>query len=215
MAAGTPPPCPTRATEAHPTEFETSLPGTINSHLDRSATCPSLDSQNCPGRCLKHFMSPSSDVVGGDTDPVAIQGYHCLCSTLILVSLYSLASLPTRAPPANDQAYILSVSSFEPADGARTLPRLTEKITQARLLNVRYDRNLTTIRREDGFERRTCIRCKRCGLTVAYQLDQSQFTQKGVQADQVIYVLPGGLVPTAEMTAGERPQQAPWMPENV
>lgn len=46
------------------------------------------------------------------TAPLPIHTYHCLCSTLLLATPYHLSSLPTRAPPARDQARILPLPRF-------------------------------------------------------------------------------------------------------
>lgn len=46
------------------------------------------------------------------TAPLPIHTYHCLCSTLLLATPYLLSSLPTRAPPARDQARILPLPRF-------------------------------------------------------------------------------------------------------
>ena len=61
------------------------------------------------------------------------------------------------------------------------------------------------IRREDGFEKRILLRCQRCDLIVGYRLDQAHFEQiRGdVKADEVVYILPGGLMSTEEINAGE------------
>lgn len=41
------------------------------------------------------------------SDPSKIHTYHCLCSTLLLATPYQLSTLPRRAPPSLDRAYIL------------------------------------------------------------------------------------------------------------
>lgn len=63
------------------------------------------------------------------------------------------------------------------------------------------------IRREDGFEKRTLLRCGRCKLVVGYSLSPSE--DSGSQARQT-YLLPGGLVSTADMATGAAAETPPW-----
>lgn len=57
---------------------------------------------------------------------------------------------------------------------------------------------------EDGFEKRSFAKCRRCDLKIGYWLDKSQFSdgENGVRSD-VLYVLPGGLMSTEDMKAGK------------
>ena len=59
-----------------------------------------------------------------------------------------------------------------------------------------------------GFEKRYLQRCGRCGVVVGYQLDGGQFEGadgeggKGRRED-VVYLLPGGVMTTGEMMEGK------------
>lgn len=116
--------------------------------------------------------------------------YHCLCTTLILTTSHPLSSLPIRAPPALDKATVLSLPSGQ---------------GHSVLRNVTLERQVIVIRREDGFEKRILLRCQRCELIVGYRLDQAHFEHGhgGVKADEVVYILPGGLMSTEEMNVGK------------
>ena len=75
------------------------------------------------------------------------------------------------------------------------------------------DKKVTIVRKEDGFEKRICWRCERCGVIVGYEL-QTQ-TQGGEAMDldggekgkgkeegyqgKVVYLLPGGVQSTDVM----------------
>jgi hypothetical protein len=73
------------------------------------------------------------------------------------------------------------------------------------LLGTTIDRNAIIIRGEEGFEKRYLQKCGRCSLTVGYQLDKSQYEgEKELgRRDDVVYLLPGGLMTTEEMVAGK------------
>ncbi|KAG0649330.1 hypothetical protein D0Z07_4134 [Hyphodiscus hymeniophilus] len=47
--------------------------------------------------------------------PPKIQTYHCICTSLLLASTHTLSTLPRRAPPSLDGAYILPVPSHAPS----------------------------------------------------------------------------------------------------
>ncbi|MCJ1370616.1 hypothetical protein MMC20_001829 [Loxospora ochrophaea] len=49
-----------------------------------------------------------------------IHTYHCLCSHLLLATLYPLSSLPRRGPPALDKAYILPLPAPPSASSSAT-----------------------------------------------------------------------------------------------
>lgn len=76
----------------------------------------------------------------------------------------------------------------------------------AKLLNTVADSKPTVIRRDDGLEKRYMHKCGRCDLTLAYQLDKSQFEgaepESGPRLD-VVYVFPGGLMSTEDMKKGK------------
>ena len=48
-------------------------------------------------------------------------------------------------------------------------------------------------------------RCGRCATTVGYQLDKSQFPgeKEDGRKEDVVYILPGGLMTTDEMASGK------------
>ena len=76
------------------------------------------------------------------------------------------------------------------------------------------DQNPMIIRREDGFEKRTLVRCERCRLTVAYRLDADHFEDSEREAGQdTLYVLPGALVDTEGMMADKTPEVPTWAKE--
>lgn len=134
-----------------------------------------------------------------DTD--APYTYHCVCTTLLLVLGHPFEDLPTRSVPAQDEAVIVVLSDpVSVATGHNYL---------AQLHNTTRDPAPIVIRREDGFEKRTLIRCRRCDLPIAYQLDQSSFAEPS-RAQQVIYVLPGAVMSTTEMKSGKMPTQPKW-----
>jgi hypothetical protein len=149
------------------------------------------------------------------TDPPSaeVNTYHCICSTLILASTHSLTSLPSRAPPAQDQAIILPLPPHTEVDseGHHQIP--VETSGYSVLFNTTEDRKAIVVRREDGFEIRTLVRCSRCNLVIGYKLDESQFTDSDVKADEVMYVLPGGLASTRDMKEGTVPSIPDWATE--
>ncbi|EON66084.1 hypothetical protein W97_05327 [Coniosporium apollinis CBS 100218] len=83
----------------------------------------------------------------------------------------------------------------------------------ALLLSTVLDRKPVVVTRADGFEKRYLQRCRRCRLVVGYQLDQAQFADAPVatvgmesglgRREDVIYLLPGGLLSTEDMAAGK------------
>src|SRR2546421_9913140 len=50
--------------------------------------------------------TPTPDPIPTATQP-QINPYHCICSTLLLVTTHNLSLLPRRAEPALDKAFIL------------------------------------------------------------------------------------------------------------
>jgi hypothetical protein len=128
--------------------------------------------------------------------------WHCLCSTLVLVTQYELEQLPKRASPGQDSAIILPVSINESEQ--------TDSPMSA-LHNLLQDRKPIIVRREDGFEKRAPLRCTRCKLIVAYKvLDAS-----GTANTERIFFLPGGLMTTEDMKLGKVPQPPAWATESV
>lgn len=127
------------------------------------------------------------------------QTYHCICSTLILATKYDIEALPTRKEPAHDQAIILPLST-ENGQGPPT----------STLHNLLPDATPLIVRREDGFDRRIVLRCSRCKLIIGYKLDQAGLATSGGRVQDVMYILPGGLIPTEHMQQGHPPKTTPW-----
>jgi hypothetical protein len=72
-------------------------------------------------------------------------------------------------------------------------------------LNTTLDRSAVVIRSDDGFEKRHLQRCARCQLIVGYQLDKSQYEglEEIGRREDVVYLLPGGILNTEDMVAGK------------
>lgn len=135
----------------------------------------------------------------GVLSPLPPQTYHCLCTTLILTSTSDLQSLPCRAESSQDGALILPppikiTSSDE-------LPAQELQSASSALLNVVSSQKPVIIRREDGFEKRTLLRCARCKLVLGYLLDETHPGTGGEDAKPV-YLLPGGMISTSDMAKG-------------
>lgn len=141
--------------------------------------------------------------------------YHCLCTNLVLATTYNLSDLPQRAKPCLDAAYILPWPAggghldLDDLDANEDLPARHDHTF---VLSFRSGQPIM-IRGEEGFEKRYPLCCDRCKLVVAYQLDHSQFSQETEQVTaagtrhDVLFVLPGGLVTTAEMKEGKLPSE--------
>jgi len=71
------------------------------------------------------------------------------------------------------------------------------------------------IRREDGFEKRMLLRCRRCNLVIAYKLDEAQFGEGNMKAENFVYILPGALMSTADVKAGRMPTAPSWAQANT
>lgn len=120
------------------------------------------------------------------------RSYHCICTTFILAMNYELESLPVRAEPALDKAIILPIQD----DGAGN-----EHVS---FYNVNSDHKPIVIRREDGFEKRTLLRCERCSLTIGYKINREMATEEQRHLDEdITYILPGSLVSTEAVKAGK------------
>lgn len=144
--------------------------------------------------------------------PSQVHTYHCLCTTLLLTSTHDLKSLPRRNEPIQDGALILA----PPVDISRSEEVFSEdsqlQSANSVLLNVIPDRRAIMIRREDGFEKRMLLRCGRCKLVVGYTLDEAHFEVKG--QERLVYLLPGGLISTADMAEGKKVEIPPWAVES-
>lgn len=145
------------------------------------------------------------------TDPAAaiesnagVYTYHCLCNTLLFSTRYEIESLPTRAEPALDNAIILPIRNNKTSGSDLDV----EDADDSRLSTVTFLHNMTAsqkpmvVRREDGFERRTPVRCHRCQLTIGYWLDDT--------TQDIFYSLPGALMKTRDMEAGRLPPKPAW-----
>lgn len=125
--------------------------------------------------------------------------YHCLCSTFVLATNYDLGALPARKGASLDKAIILPLQENIEEGGKQTI-----------LQNTVSDSQPTVIRRDDGFEKRILLRCQRCNLVLGYHLDQSHFEDGEQEANSVAYILPGGLLPTEDLTDGKMPAEPDW-----
>jgi hypothetical protein len=166
-----------------------------------------------------------------------INTYHCICSTLLLATTYQLHSLPRRAEPALDKAYILPLppaarlageTAEDEEENAERQTRNSADGGYALLLSTTQDRKPTVVRREDGFEKRILLRCGRCRIVVGYKLDPAHFKpaeggivggvagegrQKSELANgdvEVAYLLPGGLVSSEELKTGKMAEVVEW-----
>lgn len=125
----------------------------------------------------------------------SIQTYHCLCTTLILVTPYDLAKLPVRSSSSPEQAIILPLPTSDVSDQ-------DQKYAKSALHNVVSDRKPMIVRREDGFEKRVPLRCTRCKLVVGYKVDDDS----GSSDSSTVFLLPGGFMSTENMKEGRIPQ---------
>lgn len=159
-----------------------------------------------------------------------IHTYHCICTNLLLASTSSLASLSRRIS-AQDKAYILPLLGFRNTDlaglslsdgqaGHSGAAASAESGERATLLSTISDRKPIAVRREDGFEQRYLQHCSRCNLVFGYHLDWSQFSSSSLESngaaaaaltdnnrrvgrrDDIVFLLPGGLLSTDEMVQG-------------
>lgn len=142
--------------------------------------------------------------------------YHCLCTHLLLATSTPLHALPARNNSA-DAAHIMPLppppapttarrgSNDQPASSAPT-------DHYGLLLSTHLENAPTMLASDSGFEKRYLQRCGRCNLVVGYQLDWQQFgAERTGRKDDVVYLLPGGFVTTAEMIMGKTPPKAGGM----
>ena len=193
------------------------LPSTIDTHKTSGNTRPfPVDPQSLLP------ISEANDLGLAAAGPHGMSSfrlhtYHCLCSNLLLTTPYEIASLPHRAPPSLDRAYILPLPAF-PASNIDYVPSkqdaldkstsslankesttATAKHLPSLPLSIRIDRKPHIIQREDGWEKRRDWRCGRCGLHVGYELEPSQELARQETQGKVAYLLEGGLLTTDEM----------------
>lgn len=124
-----------------------------------------------------------------------VHTYHCICHTLILAVCDNLGSFPPRVS-SKDVAVIVGPAS------------------QYHVVHVIEEHKSIIIRRDDGFEKRTLLRCERCRLVVAYKLDVNHFEDGHRETgSETLYVLPGALVETKAMIEDEKPEVPTWARE--
>lgn len=131
-------------------------------------------------------MANTANETGAGSSNAQVHIYHCLCTQLVLATTTAIDLLPRRK---------VDDSSIATAGGTVLEQRLST------------DQTPLVVRLEDGFEKRYLVRCSRCGLTVGYHLDKSQFDrtvdEPGPNMD-VSFMLPGGLMETDEMVSGKK-----------
>lgn len=122
-----------------------------------------------------------------------VRTYHCLCTQLVLASNASLSDFAVRK---SDQSIICPlVPGHSNSLAARAM--LHHTVTAAKPIVLQLD---------DGYEKRWEQICPRCETTLGYQLDMSQYDpelQSTGRRDDVIYLLPGGLMTTQDMMEGK------------
>lgn len=120
-----------------------------------------------------------------------IHTYHCICNQLAVAVFGPLQDNLTRS---RDRAAIcpLAPASSPPA-GSAVLSSSTHVEDEAVVLKL-----------ANGFEKRYAMRCGRCDLQIGYMLDGASFGEGGSgRKDDVVYLLPGGLMGTEEMKEGK------------
>ena len=135
--------------------------------------------------------------------PPKIHTYHCICTSLLIASTHKISTLPRRAPPSLDGAYILPVPSQPPPFSSSWSPepdagedadedgepmdiaKVEEKdkpmpaAGYSLLVGMQRDTKITIIRREDGFEKRLLWRCGRCDLVIGYEITGTDTSGSG------------------------------------
>lgn len=129
-----------------------------------------------------------------------VSTYHCICTTLILVTSYDLSLLPRRTESV-DGALIVPLSVLEAHEAI---------VTTSALHSTTAEKKPIVVKREDGFEKRTLLKCKRCDLAFGYRLDEVHFDGSRTRANATIYVLPGSLLSTDEVKLGKTPEIPGW-----
>ena len=127
--------------------------------------------------------------------------YHCLCSHLVLATTTALPSLPTRQHSL-DKAHIMPLppAPSPPTRSARASSHPKAMDHYGLLLATRQDRAAQIIASDNGFEKRYLHRCARCALPLGYHLDWQHFAlDRAGRRDDCVFLLPGGLVKTADM----------------
>ncbi|KAL1992252.1 hypothetical protein VTN49DRAFT_4284 [Thermomyces lanuginosus] len=179
-------------------------------------------------------QQPQSEQDDSPRQRKPIHTYHCpYCNQLLLASTHNIpstasqlqnqsTSLPRRRSPALDEAIIVPLKSTSTSSTTDTTTIVEEdegnegevdaggiQDSYSILLSscVR-DKVPMVVRREDGFERRSCLRCGRCKVVMGYFLDHQG---RGEVEEDVLYVLPGALVRTEELGGqDERDRDQTW-----
>ncbi|KAF1960583.1 hypothetical protein CC80DRAFT_260062 [Byssothecium circinans] len=133
--------------------------------------------------------------------------YHCLCTHLLLATTTPLPSLPTRQH-CMDKAHMMTLPPPPAASNKGRAAQMPPNDHYGLLLSTQLDGNPEMVTSDEGFEKRYLQRCGRCSLVVGYQLDWQQFAaDRNGRREDVVYLLPGGFVTTAEMIMGKTPSQ--------
>ena len=122
--------------------------------------------------------------------------YHCICAELACALSTTLQQAPKRS---RDNAAICPLLPASPSTAANH----EGSIVLANSTSI--DSKPVVLKLEDGFEKRYAVRCGRCDLQIGYLLDRVSFgdgSGNGRKED-VVYLLPGGLMETGEMKEGK------------
>lgn len=122
--------------------------------------------------------------------------YHCICAELACALTTPLQQTPKRS---KDNA---ATCSLLPAS-LSTAPQSEGSIVLASGTSI--DPEPVVLKLEDGFEKRYAVKCGRCDLQIGYLLDHASFGDGcgNGRKEDVVYLLPGGLVETGEMREGK------------
>jgi len=116
--------------------------------------------------------------------------YHCICTQLILATTTPLHEEPKRA---YDLTTILNLP-----------PEPTTWGFHAVVTGTVVDKEPTAVRGDGGFEKRYMHRCSRCDVVIGYTVDRCHLVpEMSGRMDELIMLLPGGLMTTAEMEKGK------------
>jgi hypothetical protein len=174
--------------------------------------------------------TPPTEETSQDERRLPIQTYHCrCCSHLLLASTLDILAAATasssssskpglarRKDPALDHALILPIPSRRSMATASSSTGATGGTYTILLSTTLPDSKPVIVCREDGFERRICLRCGRCRVVVGYFLDHATRNKSsvmgnenenddedeeegGAEEDRVAYILPGALVGTEDI----------------
>lgn len=175
--------------------------------------------------------TPPTEETSQDERRLPIKTYHCrCCSHLLLASTLDILAAATassssskpglarRKDPALDHALILPIPSRRSMAAASSSTGDTGSTYTILLSTTLPDSKPVIVRREDGFERRICLRCGRCRVVVGYFLDHATRNKSsvmenenenenddedegegGAEEDRVAYILPGALVGTEDI----------------